>query len=123
MLLFTSDVKSMWPGVSMMLKRCLKEVSAPMYEGFQKHVIAAAVMVMPRSLSCSIQSVTVFPLVHFADFVALAGVVEDALRRGSFPRVDVGDDAEIAHFLQWIIPTHRLEYYFNYLLAAHGATS
>ncbi len=46
----TSMVKSTCPGVSMILMRCSgKLLSIP----FQKHVVAAAVMVMPRSCSCS----------------------------------------------------------------------
>ena len=46
----TSMVKSTCPGVSRMLMRCSgKELSIP----FQKQVVAAAVMVMPRSCSCS----------------------------------------------------------------------
>ncbi len=47
----TSMVKSTWPGVSMMLSRWSR----------QKQVVAAEVMVMPRSRSCSIQSMTVVP--------------------------------------------------------------
>ncbi len=47
----TSTVKSTWPGVSMMLMRC----------SFQKQVVAADVIVMPRSCSCSIQSITAVP--------------------------------------------------------------
>ncbi len=47
----TSTVKSTWPGVSMMLIWFL----------FQKHVTAADVIVMPRSCSCSIQSVVAAP--------------------------------------------------------------
>ena len=47
----TSTVKSTWPGVSMML------ILAP----FQKTVVAAEVMVMPRSCSCSIQSIVAAP--------------------------------------------------------------
>src|SRR3989344_4853058 len=60
-LLFTSAVKSMCPGVSIMLKRYSGLLPFGAYVGFQKQVIAAAVMVMPRSRSCSIQSVTVSP--------------------------------------------------------------
>ena len=46
----TSMVKSTCPGVSMMLKRCSGNwFSIP----FQKAVVAAAVIVMPRSCSCS----------------------------------------------------------------------
>ena len=47
----TSIVKSTWPGVSMMLMRW----------SFQKQVVAAEVIVMPRSCSCSIQSIVAVP--------------------------------------------------------------
>ena len=47
----TSAVKSTWPGVSMMLMRCSRHVQ----------VVAADVIVMPRSCSCSIQSMTAVP--------------------------------------------------------------
>ena len=47
----TSAVKSTWPGVSMMLMRWSR----------QKQVVAAEVMVIPRSCSCSIQSMTAVP--------------------------------------------------------------
>ena len=54
----TSMVKSTWPGVSMMLKRCSgRDLSMP----FQNAVVAADVMVMPRSCSCSIQSIVAAP--------------------------------------------------------------
>ena len=47
----TSAVKSTWPGVSMMLMRW----------SFQKQVVAAEVIVIPRSCSCSIQSIVAVP--------------------------------------------------------------
>ena len=47
----TSTVKSTWPGVSMMLMR----------KSRHSHVVAADVIVMPRSCSCSIQSMTAAP--------------------------------------------------------------
>ena len=47
----TSTVKSTWPGVSMML----------IVWSFQLAVVAAEVMVMPRSCSCCIQSMTAAP--------------------------------------------------------------
>ena len=47
----TSTVKSTWPGVSMMLMRWSS----------QNAVVAAEVMVMPRSCSCSIQSIVAAP--------------------------------------------------------------
>ena len=47
----TSSVKSTWPGVSMMLMRCPSH----------SHVVAADVIVMPRSCSCSIQSIVAAP--------------------------------------------------------------
>ena len=54
----TSMVKSTWPGVSMMLMRCSSNCWAMPR---QKVVVAAEVMVMPRSCSCSIQSMTAAP--------------------------------------------------------------
>ncbi len=47
----TSTVKSTCPGVSMMLMRMSR----------QSQVVAAEVMVMPRSCSCCIQSMTAAP--------------------------------------------------------------
>ena len=47
----TSTVKSTWPGVSMMLMRWSRH----------SHVVAADVIVMPRSCSCSIQSIVAAP--------------------------------------------------------------
>jgi hypothetical protein len=47
----TSMVKSTWPGVSMMLMRW----------SLQKQVVTAAVMVMPRSRSCSMKSMVAAP--------------------------------------------------------------
>jgi len=44
-------VKSTWPGVSMMFTRCSR----------QKQVVAAEVMVMPRSCSWTIQSMVAWP--------------------------------------------------------------
>src|SRR3990170_5822274 len=49
--LSTSMVKSTWPGVSMILMRT----------SFQEQVVAAEVMVMPLSFSCSIQYMTAVP--------------------------------------------------------------
>ena len=46
-----ADELTEWPGVSMMLMRLSR----------QKHVVAADVIVMPRSCSCSIQSMTAVP--------------------------------------------------------------
>ena len=51
----TSTVKSTWPGVSMMLIRYCSSWN------FQKHVVAAEVIVIPRSCSCSIQSMVAAP--------------------------------------------------------------
>ncbi len=47
----TSTVKSTWPGVSMMFTQWSRQVQ----------VVAAAVIVIPRSRSCSIQSIWVAP--------------------------------------------------------------
>ena len=56
----TSAVKSTWPGVSMMLMRCSMPFSWPVW-AVQAAVMAAEVMVMPRSCSCTIQSVVAAP--------------------------------------------------------------
>ena len=59
----TSTVKSTWPGVSMMLMRY--SGPSPFVSLWpwrcQKHVVAADVIVMPRSCSCSIQSIVAAP--------------------------------------------------------------
>ena len=51
----TSTVKSTCPGVSMMLMRYVSP------KRVHWHVVAADVMVMPRSCSCSIQSIVAAP--------------------------------------------------------------
>jgi len=52
-------------------------------------VTAAEVMVMPRSRSCSIQSVTVLPSSTSPDFVDEAGIKEDAFGRSGFAGIDM----------------------------------
>src|SRR3990167_11190391 len=61
--LSTSTVKSTCPGVSIIFMRCSRflEALAPSYDGVQKQVVAADVIVIPRSRSCSIQSITASP--------------------------------------------------------------
>jgi hypothetical protein len=82
----TSTVKSTWPGVSMML----------MLWSRHWQVVAAEVMVMPRSCSCAIQSIVGGAFVDLTDLVVLAGVVEDPLGRRGLARVDVGHDPDVA---------------------------
>ena len=54
----TSTVKSTWPGVSMILMRVWGNwLPLP----FQKQVVAAEVMVIPRSCSWAIQSMVAVP--------------------------------------------------------------
>jgi hypothetical protein len=70
----------------MMLMRCSgKLLSIP----FQKQVVAADVMVMPRSRSCSIQSIVGGAVVHLAELVRDAGVEQDALGGRGLAGVDV----------------------------------
>jgi hypothetical protein len=54
----TSTVKSTCPGVSMMLILCS---GLSYFVPRQKQLVAAEVMVMPRSCSCSIQSIVAVP--------------------------------------------------------------
>jgi hypothetical protein len=68
--------------VSMMLMRCSGRFwSMP----FQKQVVAADVIVMPRSCSCSIQSMIAAPSWTLADLVRDAGVEKDSLSSRVFP--------------------------------------
>jgi hypothetical protein len=60
----------------------------------QKQVTAADVMVMPRSFSCSIQSV-VDAVVRFADLVVHTCVEQNALGGGGLPANNVGHDADV----------------------------
>ena len=46
-------------------------------------------------------------LVHLADLVGAAGVVEDALGRGGLPRVDVGHDPDVADARQGHVTNQR----------------
>lgn len=43
---------------------------------------------------------------HLADLVDHTGVVQDTLRSGGLASVDVGDDAEITYFFEWIVSVH-----------------
>jgi hypothetical protein len=95
---FTSEVKSMCPGVSIILKRTF-------CGGIGSHVgRVPETRDSSRGNSDAALALLFHPVgdgvafVHFADFVALAGVVEDALGRGRFTRVDVRDDAEVSDF-------------------------
>ena len=62
---------------------------------FQKQVVAADVIVMPRSCSCSIQSIVAAPSCTSPILWVLPGVVEDALGRRRLPGIDVGHDADV----------------------------
>src|SRR5665647_1124034 len=46
-------------------------------------------------------------VVHFADLVRLAGVIEDPLRRRRLARIDMGHDAEVAVVLESVLASHR----------------
>ena len=48
-----------------------------------------------------------FTFVNLTNFVLRAGVKEHAFRRSSLASVHVGDDAEVAHFLEGVIALHR----------------
>ena len=73
---------------------------------FQKQVVAADVMVMPRSCSCSIQSIVGRAVVDFTDLVVHAGVVQDALGRGGLAGVDVRGNADVAVPLNGGLTSH-----------------
>ena len=45
-------------------------------------------------------------IVHFADLVGAAGVIEDALRRRGFTRVDVSHDPDVSRFFERYLTWH-----------------
>ena len=63
---------------------------------FQKQVVAADVIVMPRSCSCSIQSMTAAPSCTSPILCVDAGVEQDALGGRGLAGVDVRTDADVA---------------------------
>ena len=69
---------------------------------FQVQVVAAEVMVMPRSCSCSIQSMVAVPFVHFADTVRDARIEQNALGRRRFSGVDVRHDPDVPATIQTV---------------------
>ncbi len=52
-----------------------------------------------------------FSFVDFADFVRNTSIEKDALGNGSFPGVNVGDNANISDFPLWIQSRHIREGY------------
>ena len=80
---------------------------------FQMQVVAADVMVMPRSCSCAMWSMVGRAVVDLADLVGLAGVVEDALGRRGLARVDVGHDADVAGALEGKFALGHLYFTFS----------
>ena len=75
----------------------------------QKQVVEAAVMVMPRSCSCSIQSIWVGALVDLAHLVGHARVVEDPLGRRGLTRVDVRHDPDVPGLSDRVVATQAVE--------------
>ena len=69
-------------------------------------MVAAEVMVMPRSRSCSIQSMMVGPVVDLAHAVDAAGVEQDALGQGGLAGIDVGHDADVPYPFQCVATHH-----------------
>ena len=63
---------------------------------FQKQVVAADWMVMPRSGFLLHEVHGGCAVVDLADFVDLAGELENALGGGRLARIDVGENADVA---------------------------
>ena len=47
-------------------------------------------------------------IVHLAHLVGAARVIEDPLRRGGLPGIDVGHDADVPSFLQRHLSRHKI---------------
>ena len=70
-------------------------------------VVAADVMVMPRSCSRAIQSMMAVPSCTSPILWVRPRVVQDALSGGSFTGIDVSHDADVSHLLEWYGPCHK----------------
>jgi hypothetical protein len=66
----------------------------------QKQVVAAEVIVIPRSCTCSIPVHGGGAVVDFADLVGHAGVIEDALGGRGLAGVDVRHDADGCRYIE-----------------------
>ena len=73
----------------------------------QRQVVAADVIVMPRSCSCSIQSMVAAPSCTSPILWMRPGVVKDALGGRGLARIDVRHDADITEFREWCGSGHR----------------
>ena len=62
----------------------------------QVQVVAAEVMVMPRSCSCSIQSMVAVPSWTSPMRCVFPGIEKDALGRSGLASIDVGHDADVS---------------------------
>ena len=74
---------------------------------FQVQVVAADVIVIPRSRSCAIQSIAVVPLVNTADLVYSAGEIQHALGNRRLTGIDVRYETDISGIFQDLL-VHRL---------------
>src|SRR5690606_33062132 len=83
----------------MMLMRCRLPSLGP-WAGVQKQLVAPLVIVMPRSCSCSIQSIVAAPCWSAGEFVVVARVEQEAPGGGGLPGGEVGDAAAVAAALE-----------------------
>ena len=93
----TSMVKSTWPGVSMMLS-CACSVPERGGRGRRDGDAALLLLLHPVHGRGAV--------VHLADLVALAGVIEDPLGRRGLAGIDVRHDAEVAVVLDRMAAGH-----------------
>jgi hypothetical protein len=87
-------------GVSMMLIRYSMSLR------FQNAVVAAEVIVMPRSCSCSIQSIVAAPSCTSPIRWSRPRVEQDALGGRGLPGIDVRHDADVPEVLERVLPGH-----------------
>jgi len=67
---------------------------------FQRNVVAAAEIVIPRSRSSSRKSMTVLPSWTSPTLCVKPGVIEKPLGRGRLPGIDVRDDPDVADVVE-----------------------
>ena len=84
----------------MMLMRCSGSLEGSSL--FQKQVVAADVIVMPRSCSCSIQSMMAAPSSTSPSLPRDSRVKQDALGSRRLAGIDVRHDADIPIPREWV---------------------
>ena len=86
----TSMLKSMWPGVSMMLMRCVFPLARHRGGGDRDAALPLLLHIVGRGVA----------VVHLADLVRHTRVIQDPLGRRGLPRVDMRGDTDVSNSIE-----------------------